>query len=216
MNRVRTAAALALAVVALAACGTGQAGSASVVGASSVRDADVAAAVTELRGQLAGVAGAAGAPAFDIAAVTSRNVERLTRHLLLDAAARAKGIAVSQGDVDEIVASTVTAQFGGDRTKFDLALAGQESVPASAVVDYARDFLLQRSLRQKLAPGGTDEAQGKAVTDYLATLSSSLGVTVAPRFGTWDVGSGALGPVPNDLSRPAAAVTSSSPRPVAS
>lgn len=211
MNRVRTVAALAVAALALAACGTNQAGSASVVGASSVSDAEVAAAVAEVRGQLAGVQ---GAPAFDSATVTARNVERMTRHLVLGAAARDKGITVTQADVDDIITGTVTGQFGGERAKFDLALAEQESVPASAVNDYARDFIVQRSLRQKLVPGGTDEAQGEAVTDYLTALSTSLGVTVAPRFGTWDLGTGALGPVPDDLSAPAA--SSASPSPAAS
>jgi hypothetical protein len=205
---MRTAAALALCTLALAACGTNPAGSASVVGAQSVRDADVAADVDEVRQQVEGIP---GQPAFDQAAVTAKTVQRKTRHLLLDEARAAQGITIAQAKVDEIIATAVTGQFGGDRAKFDAALAAQESVPASGVEEYARDFLIQQALPATLAPGKTQDEQAKALNAYIAKLSDERGVRIAARFGTWDPSTGALGPVPNDLSVPARALGAPSP-----
>jgi len=54
----RTAAAVALAVLALSGCGTNQAGAASVVGDSVVTDAQVADVASETKTQLASVQGA--------------------------------------------------------------------------------------------------------------------------------------------------------------
>jgi hypothetical protein len=208
VSPMRTAAALAFCSLALAACGTNPPGSASVVGTQTVRDADVAADVAEVGTQVAEVP---GLPAFDEAAVTAKTVERKTRHLILAEAQQAQGITITQANVDEIIANAVTGQFGGDRAKFDAALAAQESVPASGVEEYARDFLIRQALPNKLAPGKTQDEQAKALNAYLAQLSDERGVRIAARFGTWDAGKSALGPVPNDLSVPARTVAAPSP-----
>lgn len=211
--RLRAALALGLASVALAACGTDLAGAASVVGGSTVRDAEVASAVNEVRAQFEAAQGQPDIPAFDEAEVTSRNVERMTRHLVLEKAAAEKGIVVTPSQVDEVIASSVDGQFGGSRQKFDLAFATQEFVPASAVVQFARDFLIRQALPARVLPGGTEEAQGEAASTYLGELSNSLDVRVAARFGTWDPGVVGLGPVPDDLSFVPGAKPSASPSP---
>jgi hypothetical protein len=212
-RRLRAALALGLASLLLAACGTDLAGSASVVGGSTVRDAEVAAAVNEVRDQFEAAQGQPDIPAFDEADVTSRNVERMTRHLVLEAAAAEKGIVVTPGQVDEIIANSVNGQFGGSREAFDLAFATQEFVPASAVVEFARDFLIRQALPARVLPGGTEEAQGEAASTYLGELSTKLDVRVAPRFGTWDPGAVGLGPVPDDLSFVPGAKPAASPSP---
>lgn len=211
--RLRAVLALGLASLALAACGTDLAGAASVVGGSTVRDAQVAAAVDEVRAQFAAAQGQPDIPAFDEAEVTSRNVERMTRHLVLETAAAEKGIVVTPGQVDEIIASSVDGQFGGSRAKFDLAFATQEFVPASDVVQFARDFLIRQALPARVLPGGTEEAQGEAASTYLGELSTRLDVRVAARFGTWDPGVVGLGPVPDDLSFVPGAKPTASPSP---
>ena len=198
--RLRTVAVLGLASLALAACGTNLAGAASVVGTETVSDAAIADAVNEVRAQFDTVQGQPGVPAFDEAKVTSRNVERMTRHLVLEEAARAKGIVVTPAQVDEIIASSVDGRFEGDRSKLELAFATQEFVPPSAVNEFARDFLISQALPARTLPGGADDAQQKAATDYLVALSDELDVRVAARFGTWDPATTALGPVPDDLS----------------
>ena len=60
--RLRAALALGLASLALAACGSNLAGAASVVGTQTVSDAEVAAAVDEVRAQFDGGPGPAGHP----------------------------------------------------------------------------------------------------------------------------------------------------------
>jgi hypothetical protein len=199
-RRLRTTVVAGLAALVLAACGTNLAGAASVVGDRTVSDAEVATAVNEVRAQIEAAQGVQGVPAFDEKQVTSRNVERMTRHLLFETAAAEKGIVITPSQVDEIIAGSVSGQFGGDRAKFDLAFAAQEFVPASAVVEFARDFLIRQALPAKVLPGGTEEAQGTAASAYLKELSEKLGVEVAPRYGTWVPAQVGLGPVPDDLS----------------
>jgi hypothetical protein len=137
---------------------------------------------------------------FQQGAVTASNVDRLTRGLLLAAAAQREGIVVTQGQVEDIIAQTVDAQFGGDRAAFDLALAEQQSVPPSQVESFARDFLTQQALGEKLVPGGDTAAISAALVTYLGDLGTELNAEVAPRFGTWEAEKVTLGPVPNDLS----------------
>jgi hypothetical protein len=194
---VRAVGAMAL-VGLLAACGNNPSGQAAVVGSATVSDADVAASVEELRAQV--TADKNAAPSFDEGAATVAVVDRKTRSLLLEEAARREGITVTQGEVDDLIQTTVDQQFGGDRTAFDLAIASQQNIPASDVSDFARDFLIQRKLGEKLAPGGDQQAVSAALTKYLSDLSKELGVEVAPRFGSWDDAGVGLGPVSNDLS----------------
>ncbi len=214
--RLRAALALGLASLALAACGTDLAGAASVVGTQTVRDAEVAAAVEEVRAQFEAAQGLPDIPAFSEAEVTSRNVERMTRHLVLEAAATEKGIVVTPGQVDEVIASSIDGQFEGSRERFDLAFATQEFVPASAVVQFARDFLIRQALPARVLPGGTEEAQGEAASAYLGELSSKLDVRVAARYGTWDPSLNGLGPVPDDLSFVPGAKPAATPSPAPS
>ena len=199
-TRVRAAVVLGIASLALAACGTNLSGAASVVGTRTVSDADVAAAVNQVRLQFEAAQGQPDVPAFDEAEVTSRNVERMTRHLVLETAAVEKGIVVTPGQVDEIIASSVDGQFGGDRSKLDFAFATQEFVPDFAVVEFARDFLIRQALPARVLPGEAESAQAEAASAYLGELSTQLDVRVAARFGTWDPGAVGLGPVPDDLS----------------
>ncbi len=215
-TRLRTTVALGLAALALTACGTDLAGSASVVGTQTVRDVEVATAVAAVRSQIEAAQGVPNVPAFDEAQVTSRNVERMTRHLLLEAAARDKGIVITPTQVDDVIAGSVDGQFGGDRAKLDLAFASQEFVPASAVVEFARDFLIRQALPARILPGGAEAAQNAAASAYLAELSTTLDVQVAARFGTWTPTSVGLGPVPDDLSFVPGAVASPSPSPIPS
>lgn len=198
---VRAAGAAALVVV-LAACAN-NAGSAIVVGSQSVSDATVSSQVDEVyqvfqdnskNVQLQGAS-------FDRGAATASTVDRLTRQLLLEEAARREGVTVTQGEVDTIISQTIEAQFSGDRTGLEIALAGQQNIPPSQINDFARAFLLTDALGKKLAPGADGTAQQQAVVDYLVKLSDEIGVDVAPRFGTWDPQQAQLGPVDDDLSQ---------------
>ncbi len=206
-SRRRTVAVLALAALALTACSANPSGAASVVGSTSISDRDVASAVDEVRTQLSEVR---GGPAFDDGAATAAVLQNMTRHLILDEAAGREGIVVTQGQVDTFLDTIVSGQFKGDRAALEQQLASQSTIPASQIDQAARDNLVFTALVTKLAPGGDQTAQAKAVNDYMTALDKELDVRVAPRFGTWKVFS--LGPVGDDLSRPAP-VGSGSPAP---
>jgi len=208
----RTAAAVALAVLALSGCGTNQAGAASVVGDSVVTDAQVADVASETKTQLASVQGAT----FDEKTATDASLTMQTRHLILAAVAAKEGITVTQGQVDAFVKNAVDTQFGGAQQGLVDDLVTTSNIPASQVQAAARDQLVYNALLAKVAPGTTDQtAQSKAFTDYMKPFVAELGVQVAPRYGTWNVF--ALGPVPNDLSFvPAAPASGSTPTPLPS
>jgi len=208
----RTAAAVALAVLALSGCGTNQAGAASVVGDSVVTDAQVADVASETQTQLASVQGAA----FDEKTATDASLTMQTRHLILAAVAAKEGITVTQGQVDAFVKNVVDTQFGGTQQGLVDDLVTKSNIPASQVQAAARDQLVYDALLAKIAPGITDQAaQSKALTGYMKPFVAELGVQVAPRYGTWNVF--ALGPVPDDLSFvPAAPASGSTPTPLPS
>jgi len=195
-SRLRsTAAAVALAVLALSGCATNQAGAASIVGDARVTDAQVADVAGETRTQLVSVTGST----YDEKAATTASLTMQTRHLILAAVAEKEGITVTQGEVDAFVKNIVDTQFSGKQQALLDNLVSQSNVPASQVPAAARDQLIYNALLAKIAPGTTDQAaMSKAFTDYMKPFVAETGVQVAPRFGTWDVF--ALGPVPDDLS----------------
>ena len=52
-----------------------------------------------------------------------------------------------------------------------------------------------------LAPEAADATgQQQAVVQYITGFGLQEGVTVSPRFGTWDPGTLTVGPLPSDLS----------------
>jgi len=191
------AAGAAVLVVLLAACGNSLAGNALKVGPTTVSDARLDAMVTELKDQLALTN---QQEPFDQGAATASNVDRLVRSALLEQAAVREGIVVTQGDVDSVISTTATNNFGGDMAALELQLAQDQNIPASQVPSFARDFLLQQKLGEKLAPGGSAEQVSAALVQNLSALSTELGAEVSPRFGTWDAASISLTPVPDDLS----------------
>lgn len=197
LRAVTRATGAAVLVAVLAACGSNLAGNALSAGGTTVSDSDLAALVTELRDQLAPTN---QQQPFDQGAATASNVDRLMRSALLEEAATREGIVVTQGEVDTVIRETAEGNFGGDMVALETQLAVQQNIPASQVPDFARDFLLQQKLGQKLAPGGSADEVSAALVTYLSALSADLGAEVAPRFGTWNAASVALAPVPDDLS----------------
>jgi hypothetical protein len=194
-SRRRTAVVLAVAALALSACGNNPAGAASVVGGVAITDTEVATSVSDVQAQVAQVKGAAGA---SDATVTAAVVQNMTRHLLLDEAATREGIVVTPTEVDTFLATIVSGQFNGDHKALEQALAAQNHIPAGQINDAARDNLVLNALVAKIYTGTDTAAQSKALLDYMDKLGADIGVAVSPRFGTWK--DFTLGPVPDDLS----------------
>ena len=87
------------------------------------------------------------------------------------------------------------------------ATADQQWVPASGVDDAARVFLIQQALAEKLAPGKSTTEQATVLQKYFADLSKEIGVSVSPRYGSWDAAKVAVVAPLNDLSSPAASAS---------
>lgn len=185
--------AVLVAVVALSGCSSDDnPGAAATVGDQRVSNVDVADAVAQVRSEL-------GATPFDASKVTTDTVTRLARTLIVDDAGTREGVTVTDSQVDALLTSTAKSQGGAGAV--NQALLTQDSVPASAVPDYARTYLIEQGLADKLAPGTPDKGQ-QAMLTYLSRLSTELGTAVAPRYGTWDAQTLALGALPTDISSP--------------
>jgi len=203
-RRYPMAAAVAVAAVFLSACGAGMGasqsmppGAASVVGDQTVADATVASLATSVHDEIAAIPGSK-MPTADV--VTHATVARETQHLMLQVAGQKEGIAITQTQIDEFIASFVKSQFNGDIKQLRSALVTQNYIPAAAIDSAASDQLLYAAILKKIAPTATtQDAITKASNDYFGALSTQLNTRVAPRYGTWSVFG--LGPVPDDLSK---------------
>jgi len=194
--RVSVIAGLATAGLVLAACGGAvAAGSAAVLGDERIP-------TSEVSGQLAQINTARGLPADSAnAEATTSIIQRLVVTNLVDQAADRLGVTISDGAVDaELLALEANA---GGREALDDALL-QSNIPPDQAAAQVRVSLLVREMGLILDPTGDPQTQNTAVFNYVVALSDELDVSISPRFGTWDSAQLSLGPLPDDLSTPAA------------
>ena len=195
-SKAAVTAGLVLAGLVLAACGGAvAAGSAAVLGDERIPTSEVA-------DQVAQINTARGLPADAAnAATTTSVIQRLVITNLVEQAAQRLDVTVSDGAVDaELLALEANA---GGREALDAALL-QSDIPPSAASDQVRVSLLVREMGVVLDPSGDPQTQNSAVFEYVVALSEELDVSISPRFGTWEPTQLALGPLPDDLSTPAA------------
>jgi hypothetical protein len=188
----RWLAAAALVGVALSGCaGLGQAGAAADVGTTQISSqtlaADVA-AVQEQRGVPAGTANSA---------LTLSVLQRLIISELVDQAATAQGVTVTQGEIDQARAE-LEAQLGGADALVAAYL--DADVPITGIEQQIALSLQVRKLGAFLAPDADPNSQQQAVLQYVTGFGLQEGIEVSPRFGTWDAGALRIGPLPSDLS----------------
>lgn len=189
-RRVSALLAGAVVVGALAGCGPDQAGAAITYGSDRITDTTVATQAQEL-------ADALNIPLDE--RVTQATVQRLTTDAIVASAAERLDIKVTQGEVDALIADAVKNN-GGKEALEQAAL--QQGILPSELPNQARTTLVAQRVANIVANGKDQQAQQQAVGDYLIQLSKQLDVQVSPRFGTWNSDRLALGPVPNDLSKP--------------
>lgn len=193
MTRVmRRGLATAVLALALAGCaGLGEAGSAATVGDVQISTealADEVGSVQEQRGIAAGTADTA---------LTTGVLQRLIITELVAQAAAAQGVAVTQGEID-VATAELEAQLGGPEA-LDAAFLDSD-VPASSIPGQMELSLQVQALGRALAPDADPTGQQQAVLLYVTGFGVQEGVSVSPRFGTWDGGTLTIGPVPSDLS----------------
>ena len=74
------------------------------------------------------------------------------------------------------------------------------NVPAQAIDQQVQLSLQVQKLGSALAPDADPNGQQQAVVQYVTGFGVLEGVTVSPRFGTWDAATLTVGPLPSDLS----------------
>jgi len=182
-------------VMVLTACDPREAGSAAVVDKTRITetqvDSDATAVIAKLNHDGATV------PSTD--QLLKAQVEFRVDAQLVGIAARREGLAVTQGQVDQLIATS------GGRATLEKQLAAQQNLwlPPGQLDALALEFLQQQALGPHLVPGGTTDQQTQAVNDYITKLASEVGVTVSPRYGTFDPKTLQIGAQPDDLSVPA-------------
>ncbi len=193
--RPRLAAVVAVATIALAACGTPTPGAAAVVGDSRVSEADL---TTQVQAVLAAQGKALDSTDPEL---TSSTLDRLVKAELVDLLAHEAGITITQGQIDAELQAYAT-QAGGqsevERIFLEQGIAPSQ-IPAVVVLN-----LQANALGAALAPSADQQAQGQALVQAITILSQAIKTEVSPRYGTWDAASLQVGAVPDDLSVPAA------------
>jgi peptidyl-prolyl cis-trans isomerase SurA len=191
-----TAIALALPAV-LTACNPGQAGAAALVGDSRLAESTVQ---SDTKDTITAM-GPEAAANVDNATIMQNTVSRWVRHELLDQVAAEQGIFVTDGEVDALIASSLSQ---GTRKDLEQAAAQQASVPPAELDQYAHDVLLERKLGEALAPGGSTDQQQAAILASYQKVAKDENVSVSPRYGTFDEVALRMTPARNDLSIPLA------------
>jgi hypothetical protein len=171
-RRVVAAVLCAVAAVSLAACSTDQIGAAAVVGDDRITVDELQEQVRDLADSLPDSAGATG----DQSAAQHAILQRLIQSELLAAVGADEGVEVSDADVDAFIEERVVAQApGGDIG----ALLAQSNLTETSLRDFVRDQLTADQLIERL--GGQEQ-----LIDALTEKVDEIGVTVSPRYGTWD------------------------------
>ena len=183
---------LAAAVLAASGCaGPIPAGSAAIVGEDRVT-------TDALAGQVAEIQRGLGQPVDTPDEGLLRSVlQRMIVVELVEVAAERQGIDVPQGEVDAAIL-TAEAQLGS-REAIDESLL-QSNVPPSELERWIRFNLLIEALARSLVPEAPPEQQQAALFEYVVATGEEIGVTVSPRFGTWNPADLQIGPTPTDLS----------------
>ena len=193
-NRAIIAVSLAVAGLALAACGATPAGSAAVVGDERISEATLAT-------EVAAVVQAQGKPADETSPeLASTVLDRMVKQVLVDLLATEAGIEVTQGQI-ETQLQGYDQQVGG-RTNVEVIFLDSGVAP-SQIDGVVKLNLQAEALGQALAPSGSPEEQSMALVEALGALSAALETEVSPRFGSWDAANLSVGAVPDDLSVPA-------------
>ncbi len=194
---------------ALTACGPLKPGAAAVIGNDRITVAKLDSTVSRWSKELPKypeaqeiVAKAQGQQIpFDPSSPRRSALYQLIEIRAWDQVAREKHIVISPGQVDSFVASK------GGRGGLD-AYVLAEGLPTSYDDDFARSLLIQNTMLQRygVTPGQPVTPQQQQQVERLrgdyAGAKRHLGVSVNPRFGTFDDKTMSLGPVCPRLSTP--------------
>jgi hypothetical protein len=197
---VGIAATAVAAALCLSACGPLHEGAAATVGNTRISVAALNAAVAK-----ATASPTADAPADRTGAVQSSLTALIQAALVADGA-KAKGVSVSEADIQSFLAQQ--RQTNGT----DAGTAQANGIALSDLHQAVYETLLLTKLTAAVSAGQTDQtAQQQALTKYITTLANTEGVSVNPRYGVWNLAQ--FGVVPGDafVSPAASAPAASAP-----
>lgn len=183
MIRTRPRSALRLAVIVTAAggllatgCGQTHAGAAALVGDQRIAVDELSQSVDSTQRAAADNQLRVSDRAALVRGVLSREV---TDRILNEAAARA-GISVDRGDVDRQI-----AEMGG-RQRLEMQALRSAAVPPGQLRGYVRNQIVQQRLAESLAGDGDQGAQQSALVQHLRGVAGDMGVSVSPRYGSFN------------------------------
>jgi outer membrane murein-binding lipoprotein Lpp len=191
-------AATAAAVVALSGCGDTQLKS----GAAVIVD-DQRTTIASLQGKVDAITAERARTKQDPvpAAEQSRTqIQRIIVHRILQRAAAAHAVTVSETEIDDRIAG-LEQQFGG-KEGFAVQVAAANIAPGD-LRTFINDELVGKKLGETLVPGAQTDAElqqrQRALNDLLIQEAKQTDVAVNPRYGSFDPSTGQLNEPTNPL-----------------
>jgi hypothetical protein len=113
--------------------------------------------------------------------VAALQVENFVRALVADRAAEQNDIVVTDADVDNYISSS------GGIGRIEAAIAQRCLPPDESLARTEVRSALQQQAIMATAPAGADDFEiAKTLTDALSAASTSMDITVNPRYGEWN------------------------------
>ncbi|GII29858.1 hypothetical protein [Planotetraspora mira] len=200
--QVRVAVAVAVAGVALSACGPVQAGAAAIVGKERIAASDLDTKIQDFRKDLAAHKMTEDQLGLRIP-LTQLILLRLANDEQYIQLGKQRGIAVTQRDIDDVIASQ------GGQSQTDAALL-QSGVPLSMGREFISSLIIQQKLVEQAGGGVDQQSQQLALQKVTQEADSKVPMRFSPRYGKFDAQQGFLpderfGKVPAPEQPPAAA-----------
>jgi hypothetical protein len=188
---------VAVSVLALSGCATQKAGSAAVAGDERLTEAQLAELYDELD-ELYNVNPDSQRLPND--QLTLSVLSWWVNEQLIGAVAKEEGLTATQAQIDEVL--------GSDQQQRD-AISLSNGIPPSRLEAAAEVFVLSSALADALAqPGATKEEANAALLTRLQQTADELGISISPRFGSWNSQTVSVEPRnPERLSSPAGGIT---------
>lgn len=188
---------VAISVLALSGCATQKAGSAAVVGDERLTEAQL----TELYGELDELYNVnPDSQRLPNDQLTLSVLSWWVNEKLIATIAEEEGLTATQAQIDQVL--------GADQKQRDAISLGN-GIPPSRLDAAAEVFVLSSALTDSLAgPGATKAETDAAFLARLQQTADELGVSISPRFGTWNSATVSVEPRnPERLSSPADGAT---------
>lgn len=188
---------VAISVLAISGCATQKAGSAAVAGDERLTEAQL----TDLYDELDDLYNVnPDAQRLPNDQLTLSVLSWWVNEQLIGTIAREEGLTATQAQIDQVL--------GADQKQRDAISLGN-GIPPSRLEAAAEVFVLSSAITDSLAePGATKEQTDAALLARLQETADQLGVSISPRFGTWNSNTVSVEPRnPERLSNPAGGVT---------